>query len=117
MTDQVFYQEMDQLAVELLTDFGSLATLRSFTKTKPNADGKVEKVPTDTPGLAVQTLSEVVLNAMSMDTQVKLVYKGAREPQVEWHLIHAGKTWEVKEVKLAAPVGQMIVAFLGCNKP
>lgn len=118
MTDTAFYSDMDALATELLTDFGSPATLRTITKSKPDLEGKVQSVPTDKPGLAVRTTNQQVIKMFDKSSTVVMIAKFPAEPAPEALVIHATETWKVQEVKLAKPLGtSMIVAFLSCVKP
>jgi len=120
MTDANFYAEMDALATELLTEFGSPATLvRQGPTPKPNAEGKVLK-PTAQhfPGLAVKTLSEQVRNNLTGEFTHMHVVKFPVRPVFDDKIIHAGETVLVKTLKLVNPAGQgLIVAFLGSIEP
>jgi hypothetical protein len=120
MTDTAFYAEMDQLATELLTDFGSPATYRSFPpKPKPNAEGIViNPAPVDKPGLAVRTTSEEVLKMFEQTATVVMVVKFPVEPSPDGRIIHANEVWKPQEIKPVKPLGTaMIVAFVSCVKP
>ena len=120
MTDTSFYEDMDELATELLTDFGSPATYRyQGPKPKPDANGIVVKpAPVDTPGLAVRVSYQSVLNMFEKSSDVAMVVKFPREPEVEQRIIHAGETWKIQEIKPVKPLGtSMIVAFVSCVKP
>ena len=119
MTDTAFYDRMDELAVRLLTKFGSPATCRSFPpKPKPNNQGiVVTPPPEDTPGLAVRTMSKDLLSLFEKASTAVLVVKFPVEPSTDGLIIHAGQTWKPQEIKLVKPVGTMIMAFVSCVKP
>jgi len=120
MTDTAFYAEMNALATELLTEFGSPATLvRQGPVPKPNAEGKVVKpTPQHFPGLAVETLSEAVRDQLTGEFKYVHVVKFPTKPQIDDKLVHAGQVVEVKTLKLVDPAGTgLIVAFLGSIKP
>lgn len=118
MTDTSFYRDMDSLASELLTEFGSPATSRTVTKTKPNAQGKSEKSTVDVAGLAVRTSNQHVQAMFEKTSTVMMVVKFPTEPGTESFIIHANEIWKVQEVKIINPLGtSMIVAFVSCVKP
>lgn len=118
MTDTVFYDEMHALASELLGDFGKPATVRMFTTGDIGADGKATRTPTDYAGLAVQTVHKETLDRLNPESDVGFIFKGPTFPQIGWHLIHAGNTWEVKDIVRINPEGdRMIVAIIGAVKP
>lgn len=118
MTDTAFYAEMDELATELLTDFGSPATLRTIVVSKPNNEGKVTKTPTDWAGLGVRTNNQQILNMFEKAATMAMAVKFATEPASEALVIHANETWKIQEVKVVKPLGTaFIVAFVSCVKP
>lgn len=118
MTDTAFYADMDQLATELLTDFGSPATLRTIVVSKPNAEGKVQKTPTDWAGLGVRTNNQQVMQMFEKASSMAMVVKFAKEPAAETLIVHGNETWKIQEVKVVKPLGtSMIVAFVSCVKP
>jgi hypothetical protein len=117
MTDTAFYDRMDSLATKLLTKFGSLATLRTVTMSKPNAQGISTRTTVDKAGLAVVTSTETALKMFEKMPTAVVVGKFPVEPTSESLVLHGGKTWKVMDVKLASPVGVMIVAFLAVTKP
>jgi len=118
MTDTAFYSEMDNLATELLTEFGSPATLRTVTVSKPDANGKTTKTTTDAAGLGVRTTNKKVIEMFERSSTIAMVVKFASEPAPESLIIHANETWKVQEVKPVKPLGtSMIVAFVSCVKP
>lgn len=118
MTDTAFYSAMDSLASELLSEFGSPATFRTVTRTKPNAQGKSEKSTVDVAGLAVRTSNKHVQEMFEKTSTVMMVVKFPSEPGTDSLIIHAGETWKIQEVKVVNPLGtSMIIAFVSCVKP
>lgn len=118
MTDLAFYDDMDALATELLTDFGSLATLRKFETSKPNAEGKTQTTHLDVAGLAVQTSAKAVMNLLVKESSAVLVVKFPGTPAVDNHVYHGGNIWKVNETKLVNPQGnRLILAIIGVVKP
>lgn len=110
MTDTVFYDQMFQLATELMNDFGTPATLREVTKGKPNAAGKVTATTHDTPGLAVRIHDQSVLVEMGLTGDVGYAIKFPTvEPKPEHLLLHAGQTYVLEKVKLVNPEGSRIM--------
>lgn len=118
MTDTAFYDSMNALANEMLVKFGSPATLRRITVGDVGADGKATKTTTDHAGLAVVTSSKTVLDNLSHDIQAALVLKATTKPKIGDHVIHAGTTWEIKDVKEVNPEGtRLILSFVGVVRP
>ena len=119
MTDAAFYAEMEQLALELLTDFGIPATYRyQPPKPKPNNQGIViTPKAEDKAGLAVRTNSEAVAKMFERSATAIFVAKFPVEPQTEHKLLTNGETWKIQELKVIKPIGSMIICFASCVAP
>lgn len=112
MTDTVFYDDMFALATELMNDFGTPATLRRVTKSKPDAEGKATVTTEEWPGLAVKITDEEMLDLMDLGGDVAYAIKFPVEPKAGWTLIHAGSAVELLKGKLVNPEGtRLIMAF------
>lgn len=112
MTDITFYNDMFTLATELMSDFGTPATLREVIKPKPNAEGKSVPTYNDTPGLAVRISDMEVIEAMGLTGDLGYAMKFPAEPKQDFHLLHAGDTYVIEKVKLVNPEGtRIMVAF------
>jgi hypothetical protein len=112
-----FYDEMEKLATELMNEFGTPATLRQVTKSKPGADGKAVLTFDDNPGLAVQIKDEELVRALELTGDVAYATKFPARGNPGHQLIHASLTYEIKSAKHVSPEGtRLMVSFFGVSR-
>lgn len=112
MTDVTFYDDMVNLATELMNDFGTPATLRKVAKPKPGADGKSIPTHQDHPGLAVRIHDKELIQALGLEGDLGYAMKFPAEAGSDDKLIHAGETYVVQQVKRVNPEGnRLMIAF------
>jgi hypothetical protein len=117
MTDQAFFDGLNQLAEELLGDFGQMTTLRRVTKSKPNAAGKVVKTTVDSPGRAVMTSNVLVVGQLNGTFDAAFVAKFPVAVEDEDDIFMSGTWWKVTSLKRVSPEGnRIIVTFIGATK-
>lgn len=115
MTDTTFYQDMFNLATELMNDFGTPATLRKVTRPKPDAEGKSVPTTVDYPGLAVRISDLEVLRALELPGGLGYAVKFPADIQEGDQLIHtnANDTYEILQSKVVNPEGnRVMIAFV-----
>ncbi len=117
MTDTQFYNDMEQLANELMSDFGTPATLRKVVTGKPDAEGKATQTPDDTPGLGVRVTSKEMMDALELKGDLMFAAKFPADTDEGDLIIHAGVSFSILSTKRVNPEGtRLMISFHGVRQ-